>query len=174
MLGLDNNEVILVEYDPNWEKIANSIINKLSYLLNDVILGIEHIGSTAIKKIKSKPIIDIVVGVNKLEDIFKYKIKLEKEGFIFGKSNRPNEEVLLVLNDNLGKTMCLIHVVIFKSDVWNRTVLFRDAVNDSEELRKIYSDKKEELFLKYKNNRKQYTKEKAEVIEFILEKINNE
>ena len=174
MLGLDNNEVILVEYDPNWEKIANSIINKLSYLLNDVILGIEHIGSTAIKKIKSKPIIDIVVGVNKLEDIFKYKIKLEKEGFIFGKSNRPNEEVLLVLNDNLGKTMCLIHVVIFKSDVWNRTVLFRDAVNDSEELRKIYSDKKEELFLKYKNNRKQYTKEKAEVIKFILEKINNE
>ena len=53
MLGLDNNEVILVEYDPNWEKIANSIINKLSYLLNDVILGIEHIGSTAIKNIKS-------------------------------------------------------------------------------------------------------------------------
>ena len=85
MLGLDNNEVILVEYDPNWEKIANSIINKLSYLLNDVILGIEHIGSTAIKNIKSKPIIDIVVGVNKLEDIFKYKIKLEKEGFIFAK-----------------------------------------------------------------------------------------
>ena len=44
-------------------------------------MDIEHIGSTAIAGIAAKPIIDIVVGVQTLDDVQKFdKHKLKEEG----------------------------------------------------------------------------------------------
>ncbi|MCS1382705.1 hypothetical protein EYB33_07040 [Lysinibacillus sphaericus] len=38
-------------------------------LLGDRIIGIEHIGSTSIKGLEAKPIIDIIVGVEDLDEV---------------------------------------------------------------------------------------------------------
>ena len=169
MIGLKNNEVYLSDFDENWENIAKEKIDFLKNILKDVAIDIVHIGSTSVKGIKAKPIIDIQVGLKHLDDVIKYKDELEKSGFYFKESSRPNEEVLFIEENKNGETFILVHFVIFKSEVWNQTILFKEYLNKYEDLKKIYQDKKEDLALKYKNDRKKYTAYKIDVIRQILE-----
>lgn len=168
MIGLKNNEVLLTEYDNNWEIIAKEQIIVLNEILKDVVVDIQHIGSTSVKGLKAKPIIDIQVGLSNLDDVLRYKDKLEEAGLHFIESNRPKEERLCVLENKEGLTSFIVHFVIYKSSVWNNSILFRDYLNEYEDLRNLYLSKKEEFAFKYKNDRKSYTKSKKEIIKQIL------
>lgn len=55
--------VNLSDYKLNWEK-------EFEYEKKRIV-GIEHIGSTSIKELKAKPIIDIIVGVEDLDEVSK-------------------------------------------------------------------------------------------------------
>ncbi len=52
--------IILTEPNPEWSDWATQEISYLQITLGDLISRINHIGSTAIKGIWAKPIIDIV------------------------------------------------------------------------------------------------------------------
>jgi len=68
-LGLKRNEVRVETFTDEWQKNFFSVkqdILKSTPLQED---RIEHIGSTAIKGIVAKPIVDIVVGVDDLEKV---------------------------------------------------------------------------------------------------------
>lgn len=69
MIGLKKGEIVLCEHQIHWELNAKSTINKLKEILGDIAIDIQHIGSTSIKNIKAKPVIDIIVGVI---DLIKY------------------------------------------------------------------------------------------------------
>ena len=68
-LGLTKDEVKLVPYDNEWEdeflRVKKEIINQTN--LNDA--SIQHIGSTSIVGILAKPILDMVVGVDDINDV---------------------------------------------------------------------------------------------------------
>ncbi|MBP2966722.1 GrpB family protein, partial [Acinetobacter baumannii] len=81
-LGLKNNEVVIVPYNQEWEIEFNRVRQEILKNINLNCNRIEHVGSTAIKGIKAKPIIDILIGVDdisKLEDSFFNQLK--KLGF---------------------------------------------------------------------------------------------
>lgn len=65
-LGLNANEVCLLDYDSNW----NTEFTRVKEQLNSTNLidkdRIEHIGSTSIPRMRAKPIIDILIGVDNL------------------------------------------------------------------------------------------------------------
>ena len=72
----------LVGHRDEWENIYGEEELLLKKILNDLnTLRISHIGSTAIKNIKAKDIIDILVEVN-TDDIKRAAVMLEKSGFI--------------------------------------------------------------------------------------------
>ena len=56
--------VFLEPHRTEWEKAAEETIRTLKGILGDIAADIQHIGSTSIKAIKAKPIIDIAVAVN--------------------------------------------------------------------------------------------------------------
>ncbi|RUU70729.1 GrpB family protein, partial [Mesorhizobium sp. M7A.F.Ca.MR.362.00.0.0] len=61
---------------------------------------IEHIGSTAIKDMVAKPILDLVVGVDDIENVEKTIFQgLKKAGFLKLQVQRPNEIVLAKFSD---------------------------------------------------------------------------
>jgi GrpB-like predicted nucleotidyltransferase (UPF0157 family) len=55
--------IAVVPYDPSWERLYEREAARISTVFRDEALGIEHIGSTSIKGIYAKPIIDILVQV---------------------------------------------------------------------------------------------------------------
>ena len=69
MIGLKRGTVELLPHQMIWETKAAGTIHLLKEILNDVAIDIQHVGSTAIQNIHAKPIIDIAVAVDNLNNI---------------------------------------------------------------------------------------------------------
>ena len=68
-----NRKYSLSEYDLNWISKFNSIKELLLKVFGDKALKIEHVGSTSVQGMRAKPLIDILVVVEKLEPFEKRK-----------------------------------------------------------------------------------------------------
>jgi len=77
----DKRRVEVVSYNPNWKEMYKEESGKIINILNDIIIDIHHIGSTAIPRIKAKPVIDILVEVKDIEAIDQYNHKMEELGY---------------------------------------------------------------------------------------------
>ncbi|MDF2038350.1 GrpB family protein [Cytobacillus oceanisediminis] len=56
---------------------------KLKDILTDKVISIEHIGSTSVKGLAAKPIIDIALGVTELDAVIDFIEPLQKIGYVF-------------------------------------------------------------------------------------------
>ena len=68
-LGLRRGTVSVEPHNREWEINANNIIAKLNNILCGTITDAQHIGSTAVKHIYAKPIIDIIIGVSDFDKL---------------------------------------------------------------------------------------------------------
>jgi len=53
--------VVVVDYDPSWPGLFQSLRNRIAGALGGIALVVEHVGSTDVPGLASKPIIDIDV-----------------------------------------------------------------------------------------------------------------
>ena len=60
--------VIIVEYDPRWPTLYEEERERILRAVGDLVVAIEHVGSTAVPNLGGKPIIDIMPAVRRLED----------------------------------------------------------------------------------------------------------
>jgi GrpB-like predicted nucleotidyltransferase (UPF0157 family) len=56
-------KVIVLPYDPQWKSAFEAIKKELEAALGDLILGIEHVGSTAVEGLSAKPCIDLEIVI---------------------------------------------------------------------------------------------------------------
>ena len=75
--------VTVVNYDPEWPSKYVRERDYITEILKDNCISIYHIGSTSVPGLSAKPIIDIVIGVQKLNDIQPYVEVLQERGFVF-------------------------------------------------------------------------------------------
>ena len=135
-LGLKRGVVELADHDPEWANIAAQTIERLWSIFGScssggIVADIQHVGSTAIKGIKAKPIIDIAVAVDDFTEVENLIPVLEAEGFLWRK--RENEQrVLFAIGDYAnpdGLVTHFIHVMKPESNEWFKCVGFRDYLN---------------------------------------------
>lgn len=69
------------EYCSDWEKQFITEKKLIKSILKDNVAEIYHIGSTAVKGLKAKPIIDIMPVVYDLSDVDKAAVEFEKIGY---------------------------------------------------------------------------------------------
>ena len=74
-LGLKKGDLELIDYNENYSIIFEKEKKALENIFNGKYIKIEHIGSTAIKNIKSKPIIDILVTCKDLKEFIEFTKK---------------------------------------------------------------------------------------------------
>ena len=166
-MGLINGTVSL---ENNYELCKKMFLEEKKYLESIFTkdnFTIEHVGSTSIKGLSSKPIIDIAIGVDSLNSITKYFISLE--GIYTIKSNIDKGEILLI-KENATETFSLVHVLPINSERYINLIRFRDILNNNPDIVKEYEDLKINLATKYKNDRAMYTKSKNEFINDVLKK----
>lgn len=139
-LGLKNDEVRLDSYTPEWEKEFIKVKEDLKEHTSFGEDRIEHIGSTAIKGMSAKPIIDIMVGVDDLQEVDKPLLKsFSKADFLRLKVERPGEIVLAkFLDDTYKEKTHFIHLVEYQKELWNDLIFFRDHLNSNEDARTQY------------------------------------
>ena len=164
-MSLKNKTVLLENNYLEWQQIFESEKEILKSIFQNLAIKIEHIGSTSIEDLSAKPIVDIAVAVNHLEEVESIIRELSKRYTI--KKSYEKEEILLI-NENNQVTDCLIHVMNINSERYQNTILFRDYLRSHKKEKKEYEQLKINLASKYKNNREMYTKSKNNFIKEIL------
>lgn len=168
MLGLKRGTVELLPHQMIWEQAAADTISLLKSLLGDFAIDIQHIGSTAIRSIYAKPIIDIAVGVSSLNGIKPYIGLLEQNGIIF-RNEDVKGQFLFVIGDFEKDTRTHhIHIVEWNSIAWNNYINFRDYLNTFPDQAEKYDALKKELAVKFSNDRIKYTEGKQKLIDKLL------
>lgn len=155
-----------VDNNAEFEKQFSSEKENLYLLLGDYVKRISHIGSTAIKNIKTKPIVDILIEIdfankNHIKEI------LLNNNYIF--MNEDFDKISF----NKGYTINgyadnVFHIHIKEYGDCDE-LYFRDYLNDNCEKAKEYEKLKEELYNQYKPNRDLYTSGKSDFVKEITE-----
>jgi len=162
-LGLKNGSIELVYHDPEWDKLAKKLIEKLWNVFEVNAIDIQHIGSTAIKNIMAKPIVDIAVGVTNFKVIDALITKLEKIDIIKSSGQPFHDIVLFSIEDN-GVRTYNIQIVIVNDLQWTNHIIFRDYLNTFPEKASEYEKIKSDSAQKCDNDLSIYNNGKNEFI----------
>lgn len=168
MIGLHKSLVTVYPYDETWPMEYRKEEEILKGHLVGLDVRIEHVGSTSIPGLSAKPIIDIAIGAKTEEDLFAVAKRLEDAGYDMLNSYEEKGEVLA----RKGAPECrthYIHIQLLGSEYWNEFMYFKRFMLDHPESVKEYQKLKEELSVKYADERKKYTASKNEFISNILE-----
>jgi len=168
-IGLKKGTVAVEPHKIEWETAAKKLIDHLKVIVQDDMTDAQHIGSTSIKGICAKPIIDIVVGVSSFDKIMKHNDDLSKNGIIYRGQDYPGQHLYVVVDSKTEIQTHFIHVVIWGQDIWNNYINMRDYLNAHEDAAKEYANLKERLAKEYPKDRIAYTNGKSAMIEKILQ-----
>lgn len=140
-------KIRLSEYNEKWIQMYENEVLFLSGVFGNEIIKFEHFGSTAVKGMKAKPVIDmmcIVKDINKI-DAFNDQMRLlgydaagewgikDRRLFRKGGENRTHH----------------IHVYQYNNPEIERHLIFRDYLRNRPDEAERYSNLKAELALKY-------------------------
>lgn len=150
-------QIKLEPHNPNWKLIAQ---NEIVLIGNnsDFILKIEHYGSTSIKDLPAKPIIDLIAEVScTLQESIS---DFEKKGYVL-QANQPKDHLYF-----LKKNEHLFQLRVFNegSQKFKERLIFRNNLNNDENLRREYLKLKESLSKQHPNDLSAYTDAKSEFV----------
>jgi GrpB-like predicted nucleotidyltransferase (UPF0157 family) len=163
-------EVSIVPYDPAWPRMfEEEKKHLLDCLPQDLIRRVEHFGSTAIPGLAAKPIVDLLVEVDSLEET-KARIApvLEAQGYDYFWRATHGEDgppfyAWFIKRNSAGVRTHHIHMVESDFEHWDR-LLFRDYLMAELETAKEYETLKLALARDYPNDRIAYTNGKTEFV----------
>lgn len=144
--------------------------------LEDLILTIEHVGSTSVPGLAAKPILDIDIVIESMTLLPDVISRLDDLGYFHegdrGVENREafgrRDDHVPYSNDSIIKPNHHLYVCSQGSDALNNHLTFRDILRERPDLVKKYAELKKELAEKHKNNRKAYTEGKTEFVHSVI------
>ena len=155
--------IYLVPYNEKWHDYYIEMENYLKDALSDdIYLRISHIGSTAIKGIWTKDIVDILIEIYNDKNIENVAQVLENIGLI----RMSTQDRRISFNKgytNKGFAEKVYHIHLrYTGD--NDELYFRDYLNDFPHVAKKYEALKLKLWKIYEYDRDAYTKAKGDFI----------
>lgn len=167
--------VVVVDYDPQWPILYEEEKDRIFGVIGHLVIAIEHIGSTAVRGLGAKPIIDIMVAVRRLKDAEECTEPLQSIGYQYvPEYNDIIPERRYFHKGPTGARTYHLHMVELTSDFWETHLLFRDFLRGHPEEAKEYYLLKKELAEKFGSDREGYTDAKTSFIESAVTKARAE
>ena len=156
---MKTEHIEVVDYDSKWVNDFNQIKGEIEEALKDLVLVVEHVGSTSVPLLAAKPIIDLDVVIDR-KDLKEVIFLLEKHGYIY--------EGDLGLKDR--------EAFRYEGKEHLRTHHLYVCPQDSKELKhpntvKEYGKIKKEAAKLYPNDIEKYCMYKSQIIEKIYKEI---
>ncbi|RAV21211.1 GrpB family protein [Paenibacillus contaminans] len=168
MLGLPKGEVFLLPWTEEW--VAEFLLekNRMETEIGELILTVHHIGSTAVRSLSAKPIIDIAIELEDFEQGYRCVQGLESLGYSYKGTNiLPDRHYF-----NKGEPRThQIHMYQKESSFLSKQLAFRDYLIQHEEARKEYQTLKERLSLTHSKDKLTYADNKTEFVNSILKRL---
>ena len=163
--------VLIVEYDSQWPVLYEEEKHRILESVGHKVLAIEHIGSTAVPGLGGKPIIDIMVGVRGSADAEECLPLLHAIGYTDVTPQLGEPDWYYCLGKGPHHVAYHLHLVRFRSDHWERHLLFRDFLRTHPEVAQQYYELKKKLATKHGSDRVGYTDAKTLFIESVISQV---
>jgi GrpB-like predicted nucleotidyltransferase (UPF0157 family) len=156
------NEIIVVPYDSEWPNLFQTLGYSLRKALGDIALRIDHIGSTSIRGLDAKPIIDLQISVASFDPVEAISIPLQKNGFYYRSDNADLTKRYFREAPGDRRT----HIHVRQTGSWSEqfALLFRDYMRCHPTDCNIYAQFKHQLAEQFQNNRHGYVAAKTPFI----------
>jgi len=161
--------IILTDYNPEWPKIYERESKKIIKAIGQNAAAISHIGSTAVKGLKAKPAIDILLEIKEDTDLEAFKNTIISLGYEFSEQldNPPPHMTFYKGYTPEGFLGQAYHLHIRYKGQWDE-IIFRDYLRTCEKARQEYVELKTSLQKQFKFDREGYTKAKTDFIKEAL------
>jgi GrpB-like predicted nucleotidyltransferase (UPF0157 family) len=158
--------IILKEHNTDYKGWYETEKHKLLSCIDiKNIMRINHIGSSAVEGLISKPTVDILLEIDTESNIEQLTdILLHNEWGLM--SSQKNPSMHMAFNKGYTKegfAEKVYHLHVHYYDNWNE-LYFRDYLMENEEVAKEYGNLKLELIEKYEHDRDGYTNAKSDFI----------
>ncbi len=163
-------DVIVEDYNPSWENDFDDIKLELEIALEELALSIEHVGSTSVKGLASKPVIDIDVVVKDLFDVEIAIKKLLKIGYFCEGNLGIKDRVAFRYEGKEHLRTHHLYVCSRKSKELERHLKFRNYLREHFEDMKEYGRIKKEAARLFPKNIEKYIEYKSDFINKIYDK----
>ncbi len=172
-MSLKRGAVELEEYNSNWKKEYEKEEKLLKDVLGNRIIEIHHIGSTSIEGLQAKPIIDILIVINNLDEIAEIEEILKPYNYENRGQQGVSDRFFFAKGPEDARSH-YIHFVEPNSNTYYNQIYFKRYLIDHPKYIKKYCDLKQELAKKYADERPKYTQGKNEFITDVINKAKME
>lgn len=162
-------KVTVVPYDSAWKSDFEAIKQEIVSAIGDLIVGIEHVGSTSVEGMSAKPCIDLDVIIRDYSVFDAVVSGLETIGYIHeGDLGIKDREAFKYTSKPHLRTHHL-YVCPQDSEELHRHLTFRDYLRAHPEAIKRYSEAKVTAAQRFPNDVDQYIACKSPCIEQLYE-----
>jgi GrpB-like predicted nucleotidyltransferase (UPF0157 family) len=163
-LGLDKGVVRLVAAEAAWSLAAASLIEHIGRALGRSAVTIEHIGSTAVPGLLTKPIIDVAVRLVPEASIELVVELLETAGWEYRGDAGDAGGLVFVLSTRPNYRVAHLHAIPHDDAQWRRYLAFRERLRADSQARSDYETVKRQLAETFPNDQAAYTIGKDDVV----------
>ena len=161
---MKTTKVIVLPYDPAWKSAFEEIRREIEAAVGNLILGIEHVGSTAVEGLSAKPCIDIDVVIRDYSVFDQVVRRLEAINYIHeGNLGIKNREAFCY-TDKPHLQKHHLYVCPRDSEELHRHLTFRDFLRTNPQAVQRYSAVKEQAALLFPEDIDGYMRYKAPCI----------
>lgn len=158
-------KVIVLPYEKEWDAAFEAIKREIEGALGDLILGIEHVGSTSVKGMSAKPCIDLDVVIKDYTVFAAVARKLAEIGYMHEGDLGIKDREAFRYTDKPHLMAHHLYVCPTYSEELRRHVTFRDYLRSTPEAVAKYSAVKETAARLYPNDIDRYIAYKSPCIE---------
>ena len=156
----------IIDYNSQWPEEFEQEKRLILEKLGSTVIELVHIGSTAVRGMGAKPVIDMLLGVEKVPpspDTIEALQTLEYN--YLGEFGVPNRHFF-----RKGMPMSHhLHIVTWGSEQWEKPILFRDFLRTHPEEARQYEQLKRQSAIQFSHDRAAYTNSKTDLITELME-----
>jgi GrpB-like predicted nucleotidyltransferase (UPF0157 family) len=163
--------VVIVDYDPRWPDIFEDLRAPVAAALGDLVVTVEHIGSTAVPGLAAKPVIDMDVVVPSAADVPEAIGRLATLGYVHrGDLGIPGREAF---SSPAGSPRHHLYVCALGSEELRRHRCFRDYLLAHPDDARAYGALKKAAAQRFAEDRAAYNGAKTPFVESVLRRASS-
>lgn len=164
-------QIIIEAYDSSWKRCFDHEKVLLTRIFNNHIVDIQHFGSTSIEGMWAKPIIDILVVIDDIQDVDKFNGKMELNGYTPKGENGISGRRYFFKHLSGDSSKHTHHVHIYQKGQPNidDELMFRDYLRINKEAVSKYERVKKRAAVEYHDSPDDYTEAKTQCVLKIMQ-----
>jgi GrpB-like predicted nucleotidyltransferase (UPF0157 family) len=165
-IGLSDDIVYIQPYTVTWKWLFLLEKIRLKFVLDGIIVDIQHVGSTAIPNMAAKPIIDICIAIADYKMAIRCAYIIER----FGYEYKGENSVLRQHNFVKGyPTAYCLYLVEAGNEILENGVYFRDFLIQHPDIALDYGLLKRKLARRFATDRREYQQAKHIFVQQVID-----